>query len=50
MKAYMPVQTCEPVGIVISRGDRSEPAPRFVSWNYAPSPVELDERTESKAA
>ena len=38
MKAYMPAPTAEPVGIVISRGDRSEPAPRFVAWIHAPSP------------
>ena len=51
MKAYSPAPTTEPVGIVISRGDRSEPAPRFVAWIHAPSPEALDAlRLESKAA
>ena len=50
MKAYIPAQTAEPVGIVISRGDRSEPAPRFRAWFYSPSPTDLDEVEHSKAA
>ncbi len=51
MKAYIPAQTAEPVGIVISRGDRSEPAPRFRAWYYEPSPEQQAETVkESKAA
>ena len=51
MKAYIPAQTAEPVGIVISRGDRTEPTPRFVAWIHAPSPVDIDELlTDVKAA
>ena len=51
MKAYIPAQTAEPVGIVISRGDRAEPTPRFVAWIHAPSPTDVDELLNgSKAA
>jgi hypothetical protein len=42
----------EPVGIVISRGDRAEPAPRFVAFVWGPAPedeAEL-ETTTTKAA
>ena len=51
MKAYIPAQNAEPMGIVISRGDRAEPTPRFIAWIHAPSPVDLDELLDdSKAA
>lgn len=51
MKAYNVAQSAEPVGIVISPRDRSEPTPRWVAWIYAPSPSELDEAmAEPKAA
>jgi hypothetical protein len=42
----------EPVGIVISRGDRTEPAPRFVAFVWGPAPddeVEMGTAT-TKAA
>ena len=42
MKAYISAQTAEPVGIVISRGDRSDPAPFFAAWIHAPSPVDVE--------
>ena len=50
MKAYIPAPGSEPVGIVISRGDRAEPTPKFSAWIYAPSPVDADELKDSKAA
>ena len=50
MNAYTSAQTAEPVGIVISRGDRAEPRPRFAAWLYAPSPIDAEELPESKAA
>ena len=51
MKAYIPSQSAEPMGIVISRGDRAEPTPRFVAWIHAPSPVDIDDLLkEPKAA
>lgn len=43
MKSYIPAPTAEPMGIVISRGDRAEPTPRFIAWIHAPSPVDIDE-------
>jgi len=50
MKAYIPAQTAEPVGIVISRGDRAEPTPKFVAWIHL-SNVDADvAHNESKAA
>ena len=42
MKAYIPAQTAEPVGIVISRGDRAEPTPKFVAWIHLSMPVDID--------
>ncbi len=42
MKAYMPAPTAEPVGIVISRGDRAEPTPKFVAWIHLSTPVDID--------
>ena len=51
MKAYIPAQTAEPVGIVISRGDRAEPAPKFVAWIHLSTPVDIDALlAEPKAA
>lgn len=50
MNVYSPAPTTEPVGIVISRGDRAEPTPKFSAWFYAPSPVDADEIKSSKAA
>ena len=39
----------EPVGIIISRGSRSEPAPKFSAYVWGPVPEEAGEET-SKAA
>lgn len=39
----------EPVGIVISRGSRAEPAPRFRAYVWAPAP-EVEGDGGSKAA
>jgi len=33
-----PTPDTEPMGIVISRGSRGEPAPHFVAYVYAPDP------------
>lgn len=44
------VQEEEPIGIVISRGSRAEPAPRVWAYVWGPVP-EIDESTpEVKAA
>lgn len=49
MKNTPPIdQDQEPVGIVISRGSRAEPAPRFRAYVWGPAP-EIDEEP-SKAA
>jgi hypothetical protein len=49
----MPVRTSggdeEPVGIVISRGSRAEPAPRFIAYIWGPAP-EPDDEPETRAA
>lgn len=50
MNAYTSAPSAEPVGIVISRGDRAEPRPRTASWLYAPSPIDATELQEPKAA
>jgi hypothetical protein len=39
----------EPVGIVISRGSRSEPAPRFTAYVWGPAP-EPDTEPDTRAA
>ena len=39
----------EPVGIVISRGSRSEPAPKFLAYVWGPAPEAAAEE-KSKAA
>jgi hypothetical protein len=39
----------EPVGIIISRGSRSEPAPRFSAYVWGPVPEDAANET-SKAA
>ena len=50
MIAYTNLPSAEPVGIVISRGDRAEPTPKFSAWIYAPSPVDAEELKGTKAA
>jgi hypothetical protein len=50
MKSYIPAPSAEPVGIVIARGDRAEPTPRWTAWIYGPAPMELDEATEQPRA
>jgi hypothetical protein len=44
MKKQVPTtEPQEPVGIVISRGSRAEPAPRFSAYVWGPAPeVETD--------
>ena len=39
----------EPVGIVISRGSRAEPAPKFLAYVWGPAP-EASVEEASKAA
>ena len=39
----------EPIGIVISRGDKTEPTPIFAAYIWAPAPEEISE-TENRAA
>ena len=43
------VNSSEPLGIVISRGDRTEPTPVFAAYIWAPAPEEVDE-TATRAA
>jgi hypothetical protein len=42
--------TDEPMGIVISRGARQEPAPSVFAYEWAPAPEEIDEAFESQGA
>ena len=39
----------EPMGIVISRGDKTEPTPVFAAYIWAPAPDEVEE-TAHRAA
>ena len=39
----------EPLGIVISRGDKTEPTPVFAAYIWAPAPDEV-EQTATRAA
>jgi hypothetical protein len=39
----------EPMGIVISRGDKTEPTPVFAAYIWAPAPEEISD-TETRAA
>lgn len=45
-----PVTVDEPVGIVISRGSRAEPAPLFQLFLYGPFPDEELADSSTKAA
>jgi hypothetical protein len=40
----------EPIGIVISRGSRLEPAPMVSAYVWGPVPETKDERREAKVA
>lgn len=41
----------EPVGIIISRGDTSEPPPKFLAYVWGPAPEpEAETSTATKAA
>ena len=40
----------EPLGIIISRGDNSEPEPRFAAFVWGPVPDAELEATATKAA
>jgi hypothetical protein len=40
----------EPIGIVISRGDRAEKAPRFTAYVWGPAPVEPVDAPTAQAA
>lgn len=42
--------SAEPVGIVISRGKRDEPAPMFWAYVWGPAPEPDDTATEPRAA
>lgn len=48
MKAYTS-EPSEPIGIVISRGNRAEAAPRFWAYVWGPAPEPVLEQ-ETKAA
>ena len=37
----------EPVGIVISRGSRAEPPPRFSAYIWGPAPETAEETTKA---
>ena len=41
--------SAEPLGIVISRGDRTEPTPVFSAYIWGPAPTEAEE-TATRAA
>jgi hypothetical protein len=40
----------EPIGIVISRGSRHEPAPTFFAYVWGPDPENPEDGTPTKAA
>jgi hypothetical protein len=50
MTTHKTNSTDEPVGIVISRGKRDEPAPAFWAYVWGPVPETELPPTESKAA
>jgi len=39
----------EPMGIVISRGDKTEPIPVFAAYIWAPAPENVEEQETSAA-
>jgi hypothetical protein len=39
----------EPLGIIISRGDKTEPTPVFAAYIWAPAPDEVEESTTRAA-
>lgn len=50
MIAYIPSSAAEPLGIVISRGTRTEATPRFAAYVWGPVPEPVHEQSEPKAA
>lgn len=40
-KTSLKQETFEPIGIVISRGERSEPVPVVLAYVWGPAPVEI---------
>ena len=40
----------EPIGIVISRGDKTEPTPVFSAYIWAPAPEAAEESASTRAA
>ncbi|HJP86191.1 MAG TPA: hypothetical protein VJ852_09390 [Gemmatimonadaceae bacterium] len=43
------INSSEPMGIVISRGDKTEPTPVFAAYIWAPAPEAVEE-TATRAA
>ncbi|MEO7083526.1 MAG: hypothetical protein ABI085_04365 [Gemmatimonadaceae bacterium] len=50
MKATVNTAEQEPIGIVISRGSRLEPAPMVFAYVWGPVPETTDDRREAKVA
>jgi hypothetical protein len=48
-KAVESKEESEPVGIVISRGNRDEPTPAFFAYIWGPAPEADDESTRAIA-
>jgi len=43
------ISSSEPMGIVISRGDKTEPTPVFAAYIWAPAPEEVEESAHRAA-
>ncbi len=48
-KVREPIESVEPLGIIISRGDRAEPRPVFSAYIWGPVPEPISE-SASKVA
>lgn len=48
-KTRQTVAQTEPVGIVISSGDRREPVPTFSAYVWGPAPIDLQPATVKAA-
>ena len=46
-KDRKPVKSSEPLGIIISRGDTTEPTPRFSAYIWGPVPEPVVESTRA---
>lgn len=48
-KVREPIESDEPLGIIISRGDRAEPCPVFSAYIWGPVPEPIAEPTSRVA-